>query len=378
MRADRLLSILLLLQSKGRMTAHDLAIQLEVSERTIYRDLEALGIAGVPVYTERGPGGGYELIDGYQTRLTGLTESEARALFLAHLTTPLADLGLDQALDQAMLKLTAALPLPSRDSAEQMRQRVHFDASWWYHSDTPTTALQTIQEAIWQDRILCLRYQEDDGAQTELRIEPYGLVAKASVWYLVGAFTYQIRVLRVSRIQDTNVLAEGFQRPADFDLARFWSTYCAEVEAHPGQYAVPLRLAPEDAPRIHETLSAWGYMLIENDENLADQKESAQPQSARQLFPHPRRLRQQKKALPISGQMRPIVQRKEKNGHMPYKKKQIANKKNLCAVPHNKKKRIPCIIKKGAFSTLQKKPNCSPIKKTNFISLTPQSLSLCA
>src|SRR5713226_181059 len=120
MRADRLLSILMLLQTKGRMTAHDLAIQLEVSERTIYRDLDALSIAGIPVYTERGPGGGCSLVDGYQTRLTGLTEAEIRALFLFNMAGPLADLGLGKALDDALLKLEAALPAASRAKAEQV------------------------------------------------------------------------------------------------------------------------------------------------------------------------------------------------------------------------------------------------------------------
>jgi predicted DNA-binding transcriptional regulator YafY len=366
MRADRLLSILLLLQSKGRMTAHELALQLEVSERTIYRDLEALGIAGVPVYTERGPGGGCELINGYQTKLTGLTEFEVRALFLAHLTAPLADLGLDQALDQAMLKLSAALPAPSRDNAEQMRQRVHFDASWWYHDEMSINYLQTIQEAVWQDRKLELLYLEDDGTQSELLIEAYGLVAKAGVWYLVGSGTCQLRVLRVSRIQRAIALVECFQRPTHFDLASFWSEYCIQVEANPGQYAAPLRLAPEDAPRIHETLSSWGYRLVENKEYLSVQEESVQKQPARNSFPHPRRFRQQKKETRTSVHTRPFVPGKEKKTYTPYKKKPFAQKKNG----------LPRPIKKRAFSAQQKKALCQPIKKTNFIILTP--LPLCA
>ena|SRR5947209_10480724 len=127
MRADRLLSILLLLQSRGRMTARDLAEHLEVSERTIYRDIEALGMAGIPVYAERGPGGGCSLMDGYQTRLTGLTESEIRALFLLKMAGPLAELGLSKALDDALMKLTVALPAAQRHGAEQVCQRIYFD-----------------------------------------------------------------------------------------------------------------------------------------------------------------------------------------------------------------------------------------------------------
>ena len=184
MRADRLLSILMLLQTKGRMTAHDLAEQLEVSERTIYRDLEALSIAGVPLYTERGPRGGCALVDGYQTRLTGLTETEVQALFLLNIAGPLADLGLGRALDDAMLKLTAALPVASRAYAELVRQRFHLDTTWWYHTEDSTSCLQILQEALWQDRKLLLFYHEDGGAWSERLAEPYGLVSKAGIWYL--------------------------------------------------------------------------------------------------------------------------------------------------------------------------------------------------
>ena len=357
MRADRLLSILLLLQSKGRMTAHDLALQLEVSERTIYRDLEALGIAGVPIYTERGPGGGCELVNGYQTRLTGLTEFEVRALFLAHLTAPLADLGLDQALDQAMLKLSAALPAPSRDNAELMRQRVYFDASWWYHSETATDCLQTIQEAVWQDRKLDLLYLEDDGAQSQLLIEAYGLVAKAGIWYLVGSGTCQIRVLRASRIQHAIALEECFQRPTHFDLASFWSQYCTQVEANPSQYAAPLRLAPEDASRIHETLSTWGYRLVENEEYLSIQEESAQKQPIRNHFPHPHRFKQQKKETHISVHIRPFVHSKEKKGYTPHKKKPFAQKKTR--TPRFTKKSLCLALQKKGHSLHKKKPFAS-------------------
>src|SRR5712691_11301372 len=143
MRADRLLSILLLLQTRGRMTARELAEQLEVSERTIYRDIDALGMAGIPVYTERGPGGGCSLLDGYQTRLTGLTEPEVRALFLLNMTGPLADLGLSKALDDALLKLQASLPIAQRHDAEQVRQRIHMDTSKAHQEAETVPHLQT-------------------------------------------------------------------------------------------------------------------------------------------------------------------------------------------------------------------------------------------
>lgn len=268
MRADRLLSILMLLQTKGRMTAHDLATQLEVSERTIYRDLEALSTAGIPVYTERGPGGGCSLIDGYQTRLTGLTEAEVRALFLFNMAGPLADLGLGKALDDALLKLEAALPADSRAKAEQVRQRFHVDTTWWYHSADTPSCLQIIQEALWQDRKLCLVYRENDGTWSEYRLDPYGLVSKASIWYLIGLCNDLYHVWRVSHIVRTVLLDEQFLHPVDFNLAQYWSEYCAQLEMHHPPYAVPLRLAPDDVEQLPQLLSEWGYTLMETEEAL--------------------------------------------------------------------------------------------------------------
>jgi len=273
MRADRLLSILMLLQSKGRMTARNLAEQLEVSERTIYRDLEALGMAGIPIYTERGPGGGCSLLDGYQTKLTGLTEIEVRALFLLTMAAPLADLGLGKVLEEALLKLTAALPASSREQVEQVHQRFHVDTTWWYHTADAQVTLQTIQQAIWQNSKLRMVYSQDNGNWCEQNIEPYGLVAKAGVWYLVSANHIGYCVYRVSRIQSIATTGEHFARATDFDLADYWSEYCTQVEhAHP-QYAIPLRLAPDEVPTFPQTLHNWGYQLIENDEELAEEEE---------------------------------------------------------------------------------------------------------
>ena len=234
MRADRLLSILMLLQTRGRMTAQDLAEQLEVSERTIYRDLDALGIAGIPIYAERGPNGGYSLVDGYQTRLTGLTSMEIRALFLSTITGPLVDLGMAHALDDALLKLSASLPEEARSSIEQMRQRVHIDPSWTPHDEWSMSILSLIQDAIWHDRRIQLLYMQDNGQQQRSLVEPYGLVARASEWYLVGASldtfnacntcntcsTYSIE--RILLVEPTEQL---FVRPDDFDLTAYWTAY---------------------------------------------------------------------------------------------------------------------------------------------------------
>ena len=277
MRADRLLSILMLLQTNGRMTAHDLAEHLEVSERTMYRDLEALGMAGVPVYTERGPNGGYSLMGGYQTRLTGLNEAEVRALFLLNIPGPLADLGLASALDEAMLKLMAALPEPSREHAALVRKRFHMDTTWWYHSDDAARWLPTLQEALWQDWRLRLFYHEDDGVWSERLVEPYGLVSKARDWYLVAGCYGEKCVFRVARIHTATIVEERFVREEDFDLATYWRDYCIRAEAnHPG---LPLRLAPDEAQRLPQLLRDSGYMLIEEDD-APDRSERTTPLTA--------------------------------------------------------------------------------------------------
>ncbi len=229
MRADRLLSLLMLLQSRGRMTARELAEQLEVSERTIYRDMEALGIAGIPVCAERGPGGGCFLLDGYQTKLTGLNAAEVRALFLFKMARPLADLGLSKALDDAMLKLSAALPAEQRDDAEQVRQRIHLDMEDWQQNASPVPHLSTIQEAVWHDRKLLIQYDEGCKLCQQHLIEPYGLVSKANSWYVVAAIADEQRVFNVSRISTAVLSEEHFTRPETFDLSSFWAAYCVQM-----------------------------------------------------------------------------------------------------------------------------------------------------
>ncbi|GCE29101.1 hypothetical protein KDA_45850 [Dictyobacter alpinus] len=222
MRADRLLSLLLLLQNRGRMTARALAEQLEVSERTIYRDIEALSFAGIPLYTERGPGGGCELLDGYQTRLTGLTTPEVRALFLLGTSTPLADLGLGQALENALLKLSAALPAASRANARQVRQRIHMDTTQPTPSRPISSNLELIQQAIWHDYTLRLRLT---GNGHHKLIDPYGLVSQHGNWYLVGASAGMMQVIRVTSIQTTELTDQPFSCPTEFNLATYWAEH---------------------------------------------------------------------------------------------------------------------------------------------------------
>ena len=186
MRADRLLSILMILQTRGKVTALALAEELEVSERTIYRDVEALSGAGVPLYAERGPGGGIALLEEYRTNLTGLNSDEARALFMLSIPSPLLQLGVGPDLTAAMFKLSAALPESRRREQQAARQRIHLDAAWWGQSGLPGPHLGVVQQAVWQDRRLRIVTRTLFGAEIELNVDPLGLVAKASEWYLVA------------------------------------------------------------------------------------------------------------------------------------------------------------------------------------------------
>jgi predicted DNA-binding transcriptional regulator YafY len=251
MRADRLLSLLILLQTRGSQTAEQLAGELEVSVRTIYRDLQALSAAGVPVYAERGPGGGCSLLEGYRTNLTGLTPQEARALFMLSIPAPLDQLGVTQELKAALLKLSAALPASGRSEEESSRQRIHLDSSWWFQAEEAIPCLSTIQQALWQDRKLRLAYRADFGTQVQQIVAPYGLVAKASIWYLVYAHPAgDVRALQVARVVEAEILDQAFERPADFNLAEFWNSWCAEFEDSRIRYWVKARVAPGLVERL--------------------------------------------------------------------------------------------------------------------------------
>ncbi len=231
LRADRLLSLVQLLQIKGGMTAQELASQLEVSERTIYRDIEALSFSGIPIYTHPGVSGGVFLDEGFRGSLASLTSVEAQALALSGRAAPLQDLGLEKAATGMLFKLLAALPAAQRDAAERLRQRIFIDPEGWFHSNERVPFLPSLHQAVWDDRVIELRYQRPDGADTRRKLHPYALVAKANVWYLVGRqVDGEMRTFRVSRIQDVNVHDTHFVRPVDFDLTAYWQAQCAAFE----------------------------------------------------------------------------------------------------------------------------------------------------
>ncbi len=250
MRADRLLALLMLLQTRGTVTAQTLASTLEVTERTVYRDVTALSAAGVPVYTVRGPGGGITLLEEYRTNLTGLTPSEVQALFMLSIPSELDQLGVGDALRVALLKLSAALPDSRRAEESSARRKIHLDSSGWDQSAEPLPYLKTIQSALWRDQPLELLYQSDFGAGLPMRLEPYGLVAKASNWYLVAAREANLRVLRVSRILEAHACDGNFIRPANFDLPAFWKAWCQEFELARPRYTVTARVLPQLAAQL--------------------------------------------------------------------------------------------------------------------------------
>lgn len=245
MRADRLLSIMLLLQIQGRLTAKELAAELEVSERTIYRDMDALSSAGVPVYTERGPGGGCSLLESYRTNLTGLTRDEVSALFMLSIPTPLVDLGLDQDLKTALLKLSAALPDLFRQEGLNTRDKINLDPSTWSQQADSIPYLDTIQKGLSGGLKLELTYQLAFGAQIQLLVRPLGLVAKENKWYFIFSRGDVISVVRLTDILEATLTQRKFSVPADFNLVEFWNTWCSQRESNRPQFQVMVRIKSE-------------------------------------------------------------------------------------------------------------------------------------
>jgi predicted DNA-binding transcriptional regulator YafY len=241
MRADRLLSILLQLQLHGRMTSRDLAKRLEVSERTIHRDMSSLGSAGVPVVAERGARGGWTLMEGYRANLTGLSDAELQALFVARPEKLLADLHL------VLPKLNPQLA----------RQRIYIDISGWNRTNEPVPHLPVAQDAVWRERRLRILYG-DDACLVERVLDPLGLVAKGSVWYLVARIDGDVRSYRVSRIREASILDETFTRPDDFDLAHFWETSSLRFKERLPRFEVVIRASSADVVEWLRRLIRYG------------------------------------------------------------------------------------------------------------------------
>ncbi|MEU6806177.1 helix-turn-helix transcriptional regulator [Streptomyces neyagawaensis] len=279
MRAARLIKMVLLLQSRPSMTAAELARELEVSERTVTRDAQALSEAGVPVYADRGRAGGYRLIGGYRTRLTGLARNEAEALFLSGVPGALREMGLEDAASAARLKVSAAL-LPSlRDASRTASQRFHLDAPSWFKEPKTPELLPVVADAVWDDRRITARYRRGD-TEVERRLEPYGLVLKAGIWYLCarvadagahpGADTRSapFRTYRIDRFSTVETEDARFTRDEDFDLPTYWEHQAERFARSILHAEVVIRLSPEGVrrlPHVVDPVSARDALTATDD-----------------------------------------------------------------------------------------------------------------
>jgi predicted DNA-binding transcriptional regulator YafY len=249
MRASRLLSILILLQLRRRLTAAELAAEFEVSERTVYRDIDALSAAGIPVYGDRGPGGGFQLLDGYRTQLTGLSAGEAEAIAMIGLPGPASELGLGAAAHAAHNKLIAALPGGGGALADRMAASFHLDAVDWYRGGEALPQLPAITRAALDRHEMTMRYESWQGVR-DWTVDPLGLVLKAGIWYLAARGAGKIRVFRISNIQTLTLGDASFDRPADFHLASWWQAEQARFEADLFATTATLRASPDGCKRL--------------------------------------------------------------------------------------------------------------------------------
>jgi predicted DNA-binding transcriptional regulator YafY len=251
MLASRLLSILMLLQTRGRMSATALAAEFEVSVRTIHRDIDQLSAAGVPVYAERGREGGFQLANGYRTNLTGLSQSEAETLFLAGLPGPAAQLGLAETLELARLKVMAALPAKVQPGADRIAARFHLDPVGWFRATEKLPSLQAVARAVWSERYLMLSYRRaGQSALKRRKLGPLGLVLKGGTWYLVAQSGKSARTYRVSAIFEPEMLDEAFARPRDFDLPAYWRRASEDYEAGLYGETAAIRLSARGLTRL--------------------------------------------------------------------------------------------------------------------------------
>jgi predicted DNA-binding transcriptional regulator YafY len=250
------------------MTSRDLATRLEVSERTIHRDMEALSGVGIPVTAERGSGGGWSLLGDYRTSLTGLTEPEIQSLFLTTSTKLLSDLHLDKAANGALLKLLASLPSRFREGAERARQRIHIDVSGWSRREEAVPMLPVLQEALWTERKLLITYLRGEHSEpVERLISPFGLVAKGSVWYLVGAVEGSVRTYRVSRVSFAKVLDVMAPIPVDFNLAEYWEQSSSTFKSNAPKYLASFWVSPAVVLRL--SFAGRFARVMETDETDA-------------------------------------------------------------------------------------------------------------
>lgn len=279
MRADRLIAIMLRLQAQGKMTSYELADELEVSRRTILRDIEALSSAGIPIYAEAGHHGGVALDANYRIKLTGLKEAEVRALILSGNQRVLEDIGLGQDAENTALKLFAALPSLHQEAARQMQQRIYIDPVWWWHGQQDLGFIDKLYEAVSDDRCIQATYEKRHGEISEYKLEPYALVAKGSMWYLVAAREDELRTYRVSRFIEVKLLDKSFRRPENFNLKQYWDSTAQAFAEGMLQYTCQLRIRKTRLNFVRWYTAGRWEMLEETEDNfLADfEFESIEP-----------------------------------------------------------------------------------------------------
>ncbi|MDH4442340.1 MAG: YafY family protein [Rhizobium sp.] len=251
MRASRLINILTTLQARGLVTAEALADENEVSVRTIYRDIDALSLSGIPVYSERGSDGGYRLLDGYRIRLNGVSPAEAQAMFLSGVPGAAADLGLGSLMAGAQKKLTAALPEDLRESARRMQSKFHLDAPTWLAEGEQPIYLPAIADAVWNSKRIRMRYRSWKAEKNRVA-EPLGIVMKGGAWYLVARVDDTARTYRISRVLDLIVTEDRFDGPKDFDLSAYWDENTRRLERELYPNWATIRVSP------------WGLKEIEH------------------------------------------------------------------------------------------------------------------
>lgn len=262
MRASRLLSLLMLLQSRGRVSAQALAQALEVSVRTIHRDIDELSAAGVPIWADRGRLGGFQLQPGWRTRVDGLTAPEAQAMFLGGLPGPAAELGLGEAMASAQLKLLASLPEGWREDARRVSTRFHLDPIDWYRGPSATGHLPAVAQAVWSERRIAMRYESWKG-EVRRRVDPLGLVLKAGIWYLAARAGTGVRTYRLSNILELEVSDEAFERPTDFDLAAWWLAATKRFEKELVTGTAELRVSAAGLKSLREFGAAQARAVAE-------------------------------------------------------------------------------------------------------------------
>lgn len=266
MRADRLISIILLLQTRGKMTAGELAGELEVSRRQILRDVDALSLAGIPVYSESGRGGGIALVDEYRTSLTGLNQLEVQSLMIMNNNHALREIGLGDAADRLVMKMLAVLPNAQRSTADHIRQRLLIDPTWWWHDPSMPPFWDDLQKAVYEDRLISATYENYRGAVTEKVLAPYSLVCKSSLWYLLAERENEIHTYRVNRFHTIRILERSFSRRKDFDLPDYWRIHLKSFENDFSDHNYVFRIHPDCVTTLKTVLPGRWRVTGEPDE----------------------------------------------------------------------------------------------------------------